>query len=114
MDVKSINQKLILGLKVKHLRTKKGYSFSELAKVSGLSGSYLNEIEKGKKYPKQDKLKTLAAGLDVNFEELTSTKLTGNLAPLAALLKSNFLNELPLDLFGIELGKVVELSLIHI
>ncbi len=109
MDIKNNSQKLILGLKVRHLRTKKGLSFSELAKITGLSGSYLNEIEKGKKYPKPDKLKTLAIGLEVSFEELTSSKLTGNMAPLGALLKSNFLNELPLDLFGIELAKVVEI-----
>lgn len=109
MDIKSNNQKLILGLKVKQLRTKKSYSFSELAKITGLSGSYLNEIEKGKKYPKTDKLKTLAKGLGVSHEELASNKLSGSLAPLAALLKSNFLNELPLDLFGIELHKVVEI-----
>ena len=109
MDKKSNNLKLILGLKVKHLRTKKGYSFSELSKITGLSGSYLNEIEKGKKYPKEDKLKPLSVGLGVSFEELTSTELTGSMAPLAALLKSNFLNELPLDLFGIELNKVVEI-----
>lgn len=109
MDKKSINSKLILGLKVKQLRTKKGHSFSELSKLTGLSGSYLNEIEKGKKYPKEDKLRTLATGLGVAFEDLTSTELTGSMAPLAALLKSNFLNELPLDLFGIELGKVVEI-----
>ncbi len=109
MDKKNNNLKLILGLKVKHLRTKKGYSFSELSNITGLSGSYLNEIEKGKKYPKVDKLKTLSAGLEVSYEELTSTELTGSMAPLAALLKSNFLNELPLDLFGIELNKVVEI-----
>lgn len=109
MDKKSNNLKLILGLKVKHLRTKKGYSFSELSKITGLSGSYLNEIEKGKKYPKEDKLKTLSSGLEVSFEELTAPELTGSMAPLGALLKSNFLNELPLDLFGIELNKVVEI-----
>jgi len=109
MDIKNNNQKLILGLKVKHLRTKKGYSFSKLSEITGLSGSYLNEIEKGKKFPKEDKLNILATALDVPFKDLTSPQLTGNMAPLAALLKSNFLNELPLDLFGIELNKVIEI-----
>jgi hypothetical protein len=32
-----------------------------------------------------------------------------NFAPVADLLQSNFLNELPLDLFGIEMNKVVEI-----
>lgn len=109
MDIKNNSQKLILGLKVKHLRTQKGYSFSKLSEITGLSGSYLNEIEKGKKFPKEDKLKKLATALEVPYKDLTSPQLTGNMAPLAALLKSNFLNELPLDLFGIELNKVVEI-----
>lgn len=109
MEIKNHSQKLILGLKLRQLRNQKGYSFSELSKITGLSGSYLNEIEKGKKYPKNDKLEILAKGLDVHFDELTSLQLSGNMAPLAALLKSNFLNELPLDLFGIELAKVVDI-----
>ncbi|MCH9024924.1 MAG: hypothetical protein IH931_06280, partial [candidate division Zixibacteria bacterium] len=41
--------------------------------------------------------------------ELISLELADGLAPVGDLLKSNFLNELPLDLFGIELSKVVEI-----
>ncbi len=109
MSVKSQNQKIILGLKVKQLRLEKNLSFAELAGKTSMSISYLNEIEKGKKYPKEDKIRILAKAMDVTFEELTSLTLTKKLAPVGDLLQSNFLSELPLDLFGIELGKVVEI-----
>lgn len=109
MGTKSQNAKIIFGLKVKQLRQGKGLSFSDLAKAANMSVSYLNEIEKGKKYPKDDKINALAAVLGVSFEGLTSPELDKSLAPVSELLKSNFLNELPLDLFGIELAKVVEI-----
>ena len=96
-------------MKVKQLRKERQLSFSELSKQSHLSVSYLNEIEKGKKYPKPDKIDALAKALEVSGEELTSSELSPNMAPVGELLQSNFLNELPLDLFGIELSKVAEI-----
>ncbi len=109
MSVKSLNNKILFGLKVKHLRLDQGLSFADLAKSSGLSVSYLNEIEKGKKYPKPDKIADLSKALSVTAESLTSSDLPLALAPIADLLQSNFLNELPLELFGIELIKVVDI-----
>ena len=109
MNAKSQSDKIIFGLKVKQLRQEKKLSFAELSEQSGLSVSYLNEIEKGKKYPKADKIATLSKALGVSAEQLTSSDLNKGLAPVAELLHSNFLNELPLDLFGIELNKVVEI-----
>lgn len=109
MSGKTINDRIIFGLKVKQKRQAANFSFSDLAERSGLSVSYLNEIEKGKKYPKSDKIEALAAALNVPSAELISPDLSPNLAPVSDLLKSNFLNELPLDVFGIELSKVVEI-----
>lgn len=109
MSIKNQNTKIIFGLKVRQFRLKKGLLFDALAKRSGISASYLNEIEKGKKYPKSEKLKNLAEALEVSVEELTAVDLTGSLEPVGKLLKSNFLSELPLDLFGIELSKVVQI-----
>lgn len=109
MSNKTQNERIIFGLKVKQLRQEKSLSFAEMAARSGMSVSYLNEIEKGKKYPKEDKIHQIADALAVSFSELTSQKLSRNLEPVNQLLKSNFLNELPLDLFGIELTKVVEI-----
>ena len=109
MSTKTPNERIIFGLKVKQLRQEKELSFAQLSKQTGMSVSYLNEIEKGKKYPKSDKITTLANALEVSFEDLSSQELTKSLAPVGELLQSNFLNELPLDLFGIELSKVVEI-----
>ncbi len=109
MSTRTQNERILFGLKVKQLRQDKGMSFSDLSKKARISVSYLNEIEKGKKFPKADKLAALSAALDVEAEELTSQELSQNMAPVGELLKSNFLNELPLDLFGIELSKVAEI-----
>lgn len=109
MNNKVQNNKIIFGLKVRQLRVDKNLSFAELAAQTGMSISYLNEIEKGKKYPKDDKIALLANALQTTPAELTSVDMPASLAPVEDLLQSNFLNELPLDLFGIELNKVVEI-----
>ena len=109
MSAKSGNERIIFGLKVKQLRQERGLSFSELSKRSGMSLSYLNEIEKGKKFPKADKVTKLARALGTTATDLTNGELGRHLAPVTQLLNSNFLNELPLELFGIELSKVAEL-----
>jgi len=103
------NIKLILGLKLKQLRQDRNYSLSELAKNSSLSISYLNEIESGKKYPKSDKIATLANALGVTYDNLVSLKLTKNLAPLGELLESNIFEQLPLDHYGIDINKIIVL-----
>ena len=57
--------RLIFGFKVRYLRLQKGLSYQELSNITGLSTSYLNDIEKGKRYPKTDKITALALALDV-------------------------------------------------
>lgn len=84
-------------------------AFTDLSARSGLSVSYLNEIEKGKKYPRDEKLHLLAQSLHTSPEWLRSADPGTHLAPVAALLQSNFLNELPLELFGIDTGRVLEM-----
>ncbi len=109
MSTKSQNERILFGLKLKQLRQKKNLSFAELAAETGMSISYLNEIEKGKKFPKEEKLDKLAAALDVSTTQLLRNELDNSLAPVEELLKSNFLHELPLDMFGIDISKVAEL-----
>ena len=101
------NIKIIFGLKIKQLRHERGLSLSALAKKSGLSVSYLNEIESGKKYPKADKIAELADTLNVTYDKLVSLKLTRNLAPLGELLESNIFEQLPLDHYGIDINKLI-------
>lgn len=107
--INKIQQRILFGLKVKQSRQAQSLSFADLAGRTGISVSYLNEIEKGKKYPKEDKIQALAHALGVQESDLLSQEFGEGLAPVGELLRSNFLNELPLDLFGIEMSKVVEI-----
>ena len=109
MAAKSPTAKIIFGLKVKQLRNQRKMSFADLAEASAMSASYLNEIEKGKKYPAAKKLPALAEALGVSIAELQKPNLYGELNPVGELLSSNFLNELPLDLFKIELSRIIEI-----
>ncbi|MFN4299424.1 MAG: helix-turn-helix domain-containing protein [Thermaurantimonas sp.] len=101
--------RLIFGLKVRHLRTEQNLSLQEVADKSGLSVSYINEIEKGKKYPKTDKIADLAEALGTTYDQLVSTRLPRSLAPLVDIFNSGILDELPFEHFGIDYQKFVEI-----
>ena len=101
--------RLIFGLKLRQIRSEKNLSLFGLAKITGLSKSYLNEIEKGKKYPKRDKILLLAEALDSNYDHLVSLKLDKNLAPIGEILQSNILKEIPLELFGIKESDLIDI-----
>ena len=59
----------------------------ELAERTGLSKSYLHDIEKGRKYPKVDKIDTLARGLGVEYDYLVSRRADRKLQPVVLVLK---------------------------
>ncbi|TDM00075.1 MAG: DNA-binding protein [Flavobacteriaceae bacterium] len=101
--------KIIFGLKVKQIRTQQDLSLFKLSKLTGLSKSYLNEIEKGKKYPKEDKIELLATALKTTSAMLISKKLDQNLSPIGQILESNILKEIPLELFGIEERDLIDI-----
>lgn len=101
--------RLIFGLKLKQIRTERNLSLFGLAKLSGLSKSYLNEIEKGKKYPKTDKILLLSESLEVQYDHLVSLKLDKNLAPIGEILQSKILKEIPLELFGIKENNLIDI-----
>lgn len=109
MAINNENVKLVFGLKLKQLRLDRKLSLNEVSQKSGLSISYINEIEKGKKYPKADKILALAAALNVEYDSLVSLKLSKRLEPISELLSSNILSELPLDLFGIDQSNLLEM-----
>ncbi len=101
--------KLILGLKLKQLRIDRGLSLAELAEKTQISISYLNEIEKGKKFPKAEKVIALANALEVSYDWLVSVKMNKKLAPLTEILQSQFMKEILLEVFGIDKGQLLEL-----
>jgi transcriptional regulator with XRE-family HTH domain len=109
MNSESDYIKTVFGLKLKQLRQKKNWSLQDLAVKTGLSKSYLNEIENGKKYPKHDKIILLSESLNCTFDELVSTKLDKSLAPFNEILQSDFFKEVPLDLFGINKNNLISI-----
>ena len=103
------NVKLIFGLKLRQLRQDKRLLLSDLSKKSGISISYLTEIEQGKKFPKAEKIASLADALGVSYDWLISLQLKKGLDPVSKLLQSRVLHEFPLDVFGIDKGQLLEL-----
>src|SRR6476469_3406821 len=101
--------RLIFGLKLRELRQERSLSPAELGRVCDVSVSYLNEIEKGKKYPKADKILSLSQALSVRYDQLTSLELPRRLEPIAELLNSKMLKEFPLDMYGLEPARIIEL-----
>ncbi|MEP0986081.1 helix-turn-helix domain-containing protein [Ekhidna sp.] len=101
--------KLIMGFKVKHLRSSVGVSYQELSNRTGLSVSYLNDIEKGKKYPKPDKIRMLAEAFEVSYDELVSTQADKKLRPVVELLNSGFFKYFPTEEFGLNLEKLIDI-----
>ncbi len=100
---------IIFALKIKQSRQNEALSFAQLSEKTGLSISYLNEIEKGKKYPKADKILLLADALNVSYDWLVSLKLDKKYAQVSKLIRSNVLDELPLEMFGIRPTTLLEL-----
>ena len=109
MNADSDYIKTVFGLKLKQQRQKKKWSLQDLADKTGMSKSYLNEIENGKKYPKHDKIILLSEILDCKFDDLVSTKLDKNLSPITEILKSDFFKEIPLELFGINRNLLINI-----
>ena len=101
--------KTVFGLKMKQFRQKRNISLQELSNQTGLSKSYLNEIENGKKYPKHDKIAQLATALNCNYNDLVSTKLDKSLSPIVEIIQSDFFKEIPLDLFGINKNNLISI-----
>ena len=49
------NLRYIFGMRFRCFRQEKGFGLKQFAALTGLSASYINEIENGKKYPKAEK-----------------------------------------------------------
>jgi transcriptional regulator with XRE-family HTH domain len=61
---------MLLAIRLHHLRIQKGLFVSELAEQSGLSASYISQIEKGQAIPSCQALDRLAEALDVPLYRL--------------------------------------------
>ena len=93
---------IIFGMKVRQARLEAGLTLSDLARQSELSPSYLTEIEKGRKYPRADKIVKMAAALGKEYDDLVSIKLAPSLRYLESTLASSTVRRFPFEEFGLE------------
>jgi len=103
------NIRIIFGIKVKKLRSDLRLSLQQLSNKSGISISYLNEIENGKKYPKTDKINELSKALNTSYDQLVSLKLNKNLAPVGQFLNLDVINDFLFETFGIDKGTLLNM-----
>lgn len=100
---------IIFGMKVRQARLEAGLTLSEFASQCELSPSYVTEIEKGRKYPRVDKIMRMVEVLNKSYDELVSIKLSHSMAHLSTTLKSVTFQRFPFEEFGLELGDLVTL-----
>ena len=102
------NLRYIVGMKFRCFRQEKEFGLKQFAGLTGLSTSYINEIEKGRKYPKAEIIMMLVEGIGVEYDDLVSISMTGRLSQISGLfffISSRFI---PFSAFGITFENVVE------
>lgn len=107
MSTELIN--IIFGMKIRQNRTEAGLTLTEYAALCELSPSYVTEIEKGKKYPRPNKIRKMAEVLGKEYDELVSIKLDPSLNYLEQALASPLIQRFPFDEFGLEASDLVDL-----
>lgn len=100
---------IIFGMKVRQARLDAGMTLSEFANLCELSPSYVTEIERGRKYPRTDKILKMADALNRDYDDLVSIKLPPSLAYLESTLSSTVVQRFPFEEFGFEAGDLVNL-----
>lgn len=68
MTEKNINRKV--GAQIQKLRKKKGYTQQIFSEIIGISNNYLSDIERGKSFPRPDKLVSIAEVLDCSADDI--------------------------------------------
>jgi len=101
--------RLIFGLKMKALRQEKGLSYQQLAEKTSMSLSYVHDIETGKKFPKADKILSLAKVFGVDYDYLVSLRASKKLQPIIDLINSDFINAVPWEHFGLTPASLLDL-----
>jgi len=95
------NLRYIVGMKFRCFRQEKEFGLKQFAALAELSTLYINEIEKGQKYPKAEIIMMLAEGLGVEYDDLVSISMTGRLSQISGLFfSSSVLASFPFQLLG--------------
>lgn len=63
-----------VGKRISELRKLKGYTVNKLATLSGVSQSYLRDVELGNKQPTVEYLEYICYGLDISLSDFFSTE----------------------------------------
>jgi transcriptional regulator with XRE-family HTH domain len=100
---------IIFGMKLRQARSDAGLTLTEFATLCDLSPSYLTEIERGRKYPRTDKIAKMADALNRDYDDLVSIKLPASLTYLESTLSSSVVQRFPFEEFGFEAGDLVNL-----
>lgn len=100
---------IIFGMKLRQARTEAGFTLTEFAQLCELSPSYVTEIEKGRKYPRADKILKIAEVLDKPYDDLVSIRLEPSLTYLESTLSSSAFQRFPFEEFGVEAGDMINL-----
>lgn len=100
---------IIFGMKVRQARTEMGLSLKDFAAQCEMSASYITEIEKGRKYPKIDKIMKMSTVLDKEYDELVSIRLDPSLRHLETTLSAPLLQAFPFDEFGLDIADLVNM-----
>ena len=118
MPLDKITLHRIFGLKLRYYREnygkenedggKKGMTPDTLAKKTGLSKSYLNEIEKGKKFPKIEKIGLLAEALGIDRDILIAEKGPPALEPVIDFLQLDLVRLIPEEILEVDYSKFFE------
>ncbi len=87
---------------MRQARLEAGLTLSDLSRQSEMSPFYLTEIEKGRKYPRADKIVKMAAALGKEYDDLVSIKLAPSLRYLESTLSSSTIRRFPFEEFGLE------------
>jgi len=61
---------MVIKFKIKEIRESKGISLNQLSEMSGVSGTHINDIERGEKEPTLSVLIKIAVALDVDERQL--------------------------------------------
>lgn len=90
----------LVGLRIKRLRTGKGYSQEKLAELAGINAKYLSSVERGEENPTLDLFIRLSQSLksdihemfDIEYENQSPQALRKNIQALVAEIKDQDLS----------------------
>ena len=94
---------------MRQARTEAELTLTKFAKLCELSASYMTEIERGRKYPRADKILRMADVLGKSYDDLVSIKMPPSLRYLETTLSSSAFQRFPYEEFGFEAADLITL-----